>query len=345
MMLGDAPTGVPVTILTGFLGAGKTTLLNRILRGDHGLRVAVLVNDFGAINIDAELVVGVDSDMVSLSNGCICCSIRDDLAEATKQLLERPEPPEYILIEASGVSDPVSVALTFSMAPMRNLVHLDSIVAVVDSEQTQQLTRTYWRYDQLIYEQIAAADIVVLNKIDLVDDAGRSDIRAWINKIVPRARVLETTHGDVPLRLVLGVGRYRMALEPASNGRHHNDHHHDHDHHHDSEFSTWSYESTEPLSLRAVKQALKTLPASIFRAKGVLYLADMPDSRAIVHVVGSRVTIMPGERWFSVPRRSRLVVIGTPGGFEPVELQRRFDACQGTGVRQALSQAWQWVRS
>jgi len=355
---------VPLTILTGFLGAGKTTLLNRILRADHGLRIAVLVNDFGAINIDSQLVVGVQGDMVSLQNGCICCSIRDDLAEAARKVLAQPTPPEYVLIEASGVSDPLAIALTFVVPPLRSLFDLDSIIAVVDAEQVRQTKR----YDRLVEEQIAAADIVVLNKIDLVDELHKADTRRWIAKLSPRARVLETVQAQVPLGLILGVGRYSNQHERASEQhvhvRHlsnqheqheHKDHeHHDHDHeHHDdhrghnhsAEFSTWSFATAEPLSLRSLQYALKELPATIFRAKGVVELAELPDSRAIVQLVGKRITITPGERWGTTARHSRIVVIGTPDGVDAAALQQSFEATIARQrVRKALSSAWEWVR-
>ncbi len=134
-LVDDHGTTVPFTILTGFLGAGKTTLLNRILSGDHGLRVGVLVNDFGSINIDAELVVGVDGNTMSLSNGCVCCQIRDDLIESVASLLERPETIEYILLEASGVADPAGLFVTFNDPNLRDRIRLDSVICVVDADQ------------------------------------------------------------------------------------------------------------------------------------------------------------------------------------------------------------------
>ena len=159
-------------MLTGFLGAGKTTLLNRILNGDHGLRVAVLVNDFGAINIDSDLVVGVDSDVISLANGCVCCNIRDDLVEAVTSVIGRPERPDYVLLEASGVADPAGIALTFNDAGIRERIRVDSITCVMDAEQVfaapEQAQLKLW--------QIACSDLLVLNKVDLVSRrAGRGD--------------------------------------------------------------------------------------------------------------------------------------------------------------------------
>jgi G3E family GTPase len=126
---------VPITILAGFLGAGKTTLLNRILNGKHGLRVPVLVNDFGAVNIDAELVIGVKDEVISLANGCVCCTIRDDLVETVVQTINRREAPEYILLEVSGVADPSGIAMTFVDRELQDRIRLDSITCVVDADQ------------------------------------------------------------------------------------------------------------------------------------------------------------------------------------------------------------------
>ena len=342
----DFTEPIPVTIISGFLGAGKTSLLNHILNADHGLRVAVLVNDFGEINIDAELISGVSGEStINLSNGCICCSIRNDLLEATVQLIQRPDPPEYIVVETSGVSDPMAVSLTFMVRELRSGARVDSMLTVVDSEQIDQVDG---KHRELSLDQIAMADIVVLNKVDLVNEEKREELADFVKNLVPRARILETTHGKVPLDLVLGIGTYdlrRFSEKPGldvhvhADGEAHDhdhahgredEHHHEHRHEHDHTlvYNTWSYTTDKPLSQRAVRHAVKTLPATIYRAKGFVYLYDIPSRKGIVHVVGQRARLIIGAPWGDEKPGTQLVFIGEYGGIDNCELRSRFDACE-----------------
>jgi G3E family GTPase len=320
---------VPVTILTGFLGAGKTTLLNRLLNADHGLRVAVLVNDFGAINIDAQLVVGVEDDgsMITLQNGCICCTIRDDLLKTAIDLMRRPDPPEYIIIETSGVSDPASVAGTFLLPEVRSLVRVDGILTVIDAEQARTLENELYF---LAMEQIGVADIVVLNKVDLIDEAHRAELHTWIRSISEKARIYDTSYGDVPPALLLGVGAYDPAAlaarQPHDVHVHEaGEHHHDHDHDHSLVFDTWSWTSDQPMSLKALKKVIENLPLPIYRAKGFVFLAEAPDNRAVLHVVGKRVSLTFSEVWGDAKAHTQIVFIGTHGGIDTDDLRARFE--------------------
>jgi len=313
---------VPVTILTGFLGAGKTTLLNRILNGSHGLRVAVLVNDFGSINIDTELIVGVDDNAISLANGCVCCNIRDDLVETVEMVINRPERPEYILLEASGVADPSGIAFTFVQPNFRDRIRLDSIISIVDAEQAFAYPE-YPGVQELKLRQIGYSDMVILNKVDLVDDIQRRKVRDWIDSRMNRVRIVEAVHCDVPLEILLAVGRFdpqQLVELGGDNGHGHADHGH--------RFSTWSYETDQPMSLEALNEMVKKqLPGNIYRCKGVVYAAEEPGRQTVLQVVGRRSDVALGEDWNGRAPRTQIVAIGAYGSIDAEALTAQFEAC------------------
>ncbi len=324
----DQGAAIPITILTGFLGAGKTTLLNRILNDDHGLQIAVLVNDFGEINIDAELIVGVEDDVISLANGCVCCQIRDDLLETVEEIIDRPDKVEYILLEASGVADPAGIVATFKSFKYRDLIRLDSVTCVIDADQILA-DQEYEHLTQLKLRQIGLADMVVLNKVELAGAAKVRQVRQWIDHHFNRIRVVETDYCDVPYEILMGVGRYdpaRIFLSEIDHS-HANGDGNDPEHDHGHEFKTWSYQSDRPMSLEAVRQMAKKLPGGIYRCKGVVYAVEAPAQRAVLQVVGRRSDVSLYDDWGETQPRTQIVAIGAPDAIDGHTLTESFNRC------------------
>jgi G3E family GTPase len=356
----DAPKmGLPVTIITGFLGSGKTTLLNHILSNQQGVKTAVLVNEFGEIGIDNELIIATNEDntMVELSNGCVCCTINEDLQNAVYKILEREDKVDYLVVETTGLADPLPVALTFLGSELRDLTRLDSIVTVVDAENfSLDLFNS-----EAAYNQIAYGDIILLNKSDLVDEASLDLLEVRVRDIKEGARIIRTTKGNVPLSLLLSVGLFESdqyfetepkAHDHAGHGHASHDHAHDHaSHNHDTEdhsncdhehdkcehddhaghnhahdhashghkhssdhlaidgFTSLSFQSDRPFSIRKFQYFLDNqMPANVFRAKGILWFEESP-KRHIFHLSGKRFSL-DDDQWKNADRKNQLVLIG-----------------------------------
>lgn len=350
-MQSNPQTMTPVTILTGYLGAGKTTLVNRILHGDHGVRVAVLVDDFGAVNIESRLIVGVEGEMVTLANGCICGPIRGDLVEVVYGLLQIDKPPQNIIIETSGVADPVHVVLTFNRSVLRSKAQIDSIMAVVDAEH---ITEVQGKPENLLRDQIRVADFVIINKIDLISEGNLKRVRNWVNAVVPTARILEAEYADVPIDLILGIGTYnpQRAFDKSGHGVHVHtlEEMGDYEHHdHSLVYGTWTWRCDEPLAFTKVRQVLDELPATVFRAKGFLYLQEFPDRQVILQIVGRRASLTLGDTWAETAPGTELVLIGESITMDGNLLSQQFESIRGSepsdsAVLDFVDSVWTWIR-
>ncbi|WP_448599214.1 CobW family GTP-binding protein [Thermoleptolyngbya sp.] len=361
----DTKQGLPVTIITGFLGSGKTTLLNHILTNQQGLKTAVLVNEFGEIGIDNELIVATDGDdsMVELSNGCICCTINNDLLEAVYKILERQDKIDYLVVETTGLADPLPVALTFLGTELRDMTRLDSIVTVVDAAN---YSLDLFNSDAA-YNQIAYGDIILLNKCDLVDEADLDALEVKIRDVKEGARILRTVNAQVPLPLILSVGLFESSqyFKPEEkshahdhahdhgHGHEHDHHAHDdhdhsacdhdhghcahdhdhdhqnHDHHHHSNhlevdgFTSVSFQSDRPFAIKRFQHFLDNQMPANVFRAKGILWFDESPKRHIFHLSGRRFTLDDSD-WRGKPK-NQLVLIGQ--NLDRETLLEQIEAC------------------
>lgn len=315
-------SAIPITIISGFLGAGKTSLLSHILTSDHGKNIAVLVNDFGTLNIDAEVIVAIEGETISLTNGCICCTIRDDMLTEVLKLLAKDSIPEHIVIETSGVSDPTLVAHTFQMPAISGMVEVDSIISVVDADQTLSLAP---EFIELAKRQIMVADLVVMNKVDLVSPAIQKRVTNHIQSISPNARIIQSILGRVDLTLLLGTNRFEDSKLQEFSAKSV-----------PPEFQTWTYTSDLSFTFMALRKALEELPSSIYRAKGFILLEGAPEEQGQFQMTGGRSWIRLGEKWESKTRTTRIVFIGKRSKNDEQIVTDLFNSCQTEYSRTAM---------
>ena len=305
---------IPFTVIGGYLGAGKTTLLNHILRNNKGRRFALLINDFGQINIDANLVESRSEDTIRLGNGCICCTMAAGFVVALNKLLTQDPLPEHIIVEASGVSDPIKIA-HYGQTPAFSL---DGILIVVDAETIQAKAQDKF-VGRTIIHQLQNADLLILNKTDLLSKQNLGHVTKWLAHIAPQSRIIEAQYGNVPRDLLLGTASTHHRIDMLEDD--------DPDHAHHPTYTSCSFVETQPLSGSVFEQAVKQLPTSIIRSKGIVYLAEEPDYQMIFQLVGNRWQLQRGPAWKQNERpKTTLVFISLRDVFDPAMLNDTFSA-------------------
>jgi G3E family GTPase len=286
-------TGLPVTVIGGYLGAGKTTLLNRMLTQTQGRRIAVVVNDFGELGIDASLVAAHDGETISLVNGCMCCSAADGTAAALARVMARGEAFDHVAIEASGVAEPGRIAQT---AEAFGLV-VDGIVVVVDAEQVQVQAANRYVGDSVL-RQLAQADLLLVNKIDLLTAPRRAEVGAWLGAVVGGTPRLETVQANAPAEVLLGASAGNLRRGADGIGGHGRD------------YRTWVVERGEGLDRATFAALVEDLCRSAIRAKGFVLFGDAPGERHLYQQVGRRWSMTAAGDWQGAMARTAIVAIG-----------------------------------
>lgn len=307
---------IPVTIVTGALGAGKTTFVNYVLTAEHGLKVGVIVNEYGEVGIDGALMMTTKEKMIELPNGCVCCTVRGDLLEAAQQLIKSGK-VDYLMVETSGLAEAIPVAQTFNVPPLVDEAELDSIICVIDAEYFEDNMKR----NKTALEQLQCADIVLLNKVDLVDKKKVDSVKKDVKKYVPNAMIIETEKGRANLKLLLGVGKFNPDKHLDWDRK-------EHDHAHNTGMETCSF-VTGPVDSDKFEAFWTKLPDSIFRAKGIVCIKESKpgaedEFRVAFHKVGKRWDMEFTRPWEEGEKKeTRVVFIGTK--LKPKELQKNLD--------------------
>jgi G3E family GTPase len=307
---------VPVVLVAGFLGAGKTTVVNHLLAHAEGKRIAAVVNDFGAINIDAELITGAADGVVSLSNGCICCSLEGDLLRTLAGLLRRDPRPEVIVIETSGVADPLDIVRNLMDPVIWREAPLETVLCVVDATAPPSMFD-----DALLRSQIRAADIVALSKVDLADAANHAQVRDAVRAIRPAAVLVDAPHGEIPMTLLFPpdldrapVPRERGPRRPKAD-----------------RFNALSWTSERPVSLPRLQAAINRLAPKLARAKGLFESVEQPGKPMVFQFAGGRATLAPGGTPAEGMPRTRIVFIAEIGVLSSAEIDAIMEGCVEAG--------------
>lgn len=299
---------IPATVITGFLGSGKTTLVNHILHKEHGKKIAVIVNEFGEISIDGQLVVQEDqAELVEFNNGCLCCTVRGDLIDTLQSLRERAGDLDGILIETTGLADPAPVASTFFVADdVKNAIQLDAFVTLVDAVNL----KANLEQSHEAVEQVAFSDVVLINKVDLVEPQMLVQIEAKVRALNPLAHIYYTTNAEIDIDQVIGIGAFDLVqkLEVDPNFLE------DHEHEHDDEVGSFILEESRPIDLNRfnlwLNDIAQNLGNDLYRTKGIFNARGFPE-RIVFQSVRMLTTMRPERRWHDdEPRTSQFVVIG-----------------------------------